>query len=175
MVIRLSPRRLRTSEFWESSFRRSLDSPPEIPWKSARKLTAAERETIRSTAAASPTKTRRPTWEAGGARDPAALCGPFYAIHSSSSRKSAADCQRASESFARHLRTSRSSAAGVTGFERSQRWWFLFQNRRDQAGLALRVKRRFAADHFIQHPAEREDVAARIRRLPFQLLRRHVL
>jgi hypothetical protein len=48
MVIRLSPRRLRTSEFWESSFRRSLDSPPEIPWKSARKLTAAERETIRS-------------------------------------------------------------------------------------------------------------------------------
>lgn len=48
MVIPLSSRRVRVSEFWEAWFRRSLENSPEIPWESAVNLTAAERETIRS-------------------------------------------------------------------------------------------------------------------------------
>jgi hypothetical protein len=48
MVIRLSSPCIRASEFWGSSFRRSLDNPPEIPWESDLKLTEGERKTIRS-------------------------------------------------------------------------------------------------------------------------------
>jgi hypothetical protein len=48
MVIRLSSPCVRTSEFWESSFRRSLANPPEIPWDSAVKLSETERKKIRS-------------------------------------------------------------------------------------------------------------------------------
>lgn len=46
MAITLSQRRNAASEFWVSSFRRSLDNPPEIPWENADKLTEPERKTI---------------------------------------------------------------------------------------------------------------------------------
>jgi len=46
MVIPLSSRRVRPSEFWEGWFRRSLDNPPEVPWERAVKLTESERTTI---------------------------------------------------------------------------------------------------------------------------------
>src|SRR4051794_27640589 len=39
---------IRTSAFWESWFRRSLENPPEIPWDEAPKLTGRERDTIRA-------------------------------------------------------------------------------------------------------------------------------
>jgi hypothetical protein len=48
MVIQVCSRHIRASEFWEAWFRRSLDHPPEVPWESAVKLTAAERRTIRA-------------------------------------------------------------------------------------------------------------------------------
>jgi len=48
MDIQLSSRHVRSSVFWESWFRRSLESPPEIPWDSGVTLTEAERKTIRS-------------------------------------------------------------------------------------------------------------------------------
>lgn len=48
MVIPLSARRVRSSEFWEEWFRRSLDNPPAIPWESVVELAEAERRTIRA-------------------------------------------------------------------------------------------------------------------------------
>src|SRR5205807_2019048 len=48
-------------------------------------------------------------------RNPA--CEPPLAIHFSSSRRSRADCQRSSASFARQTRMARSSAGGVRGCE----------------------------------------------------------
>jgi hypothetical protein len=53
MVIPVSPRRIRSSEFWETWFRRSLAHPPEVPWpevpwEGAVKLTASERTAIRA-------------------------------------------------------------------------------------------------------------------------------
>ena len=46
MVLRLCSRRIRSSTFWESWFRSSLDNPPEIPWNCAVRLTEAERNAI---------------------------------------------------------------------------------------------------------------------------------
>jgi hypothetical protein len=48
MVLQISSRRIRASEFWEAWFRRSLDNPPEVPWESVAELTESERTTIRS-------------------------------------------------------------------------------------------------------------------------------
>ena len=50
-----------------------------------------------------------------------------------------------------------------------------FQNRRDHAGRALAFERPLAREHLVQHAAEAEQIAARIRLLALQLLRRHVL
>ena len=49
------------------------------------------------------------------------------------------------------------------------------QNRRDHARRAFAFERALAREHFVQHAAEAEQIAARVGFLALQLLRRHVL
>src|SRR5260370_1796971 len=53
--------------------------------------------------------------------------------------------------------------------------WFVFQDGGNDAGLALAVERVISGDHLIQHGAEGEQIATRVRFFSLQLLRRHVL
>ena len=91
---------------------------------------------------------------------------PFRAI-----TRSCARCQRSSGSFARHVRPA--DRARHAGSKRPT----------DSAGRARESRRSgslrppsnaFAAEHLVEHGAEREDVRARVGARP-QLLRRHVL
>ena len=56
-----------------------------------------------------------------------------------------------------------------------ERWGLGSKDGRDEACLALPLERLAARRHFVEHGAEGEQIAARVGRLPLQLLRRHVL
>ena len=56
-----------------------------------------------------------------------------------------------------------------------QRGRLRLEDLRDEARLGGRLEGAVARDHLVEHGAEREDVAARIGLVPFELLGRHVL
>jgi hypothetical protein len=59
--------------------------------------------------------------------------------------------------------------------KRGHRRRVTFQNRRNQAGLALALERSLSSRHFVDHCAKRKDVRARIQFFPFQLFWGHGL
>src|SRR5439155_550424 len=97
------------------------------------------------------------------------------AIHASSSRRSAAVCQRRTGSLARHLLTRTIECGRGQRLQRRERLRLFLEDRRDQTGLAGRLERTSAGQHLIKHQAQREDVASDIGLLALELLRRHVL
>ena len=58
--------------------------------------------------------------------------------------------------------------------QRADRRRFFHQYGRSHAEIALALKRAASGHHFVQHRAQRKDVAARIHFFPFHLLGRHV-
>ena len=110
---------------------------------------------------------------ATGAGTPA--CEPPSAIHCSCSFTSCAVWKRSSGSLARQVSTTRSSAGGVIGCDARDRRRLVVHDRADEARLALAVERLLAGRHLVEHRAEREEVAARVRLAALELLGRHVL
>ena len=61
------------------------------------------------------------------------------------------------------------------GLDRGDRIWFLFKNCSGDRDRALAFKGSLARRHFIEHRAQRENIAASVGFFAFHLLRRHVL
>jgi hypothetical protein len=58
--------------------------------------------------------------------------------------------------------------------QRRERRWFVLQNRRHDLRRRVADERAHARQHLVEQRPERPDVGARVDRLPFHLLRRHV-
>ena len=65
--------------------------------------------------------------------------------------------------------------AGQRHGHRGEWLWLALHDSGDDAGLAFAVEGHAAGEHFVEHAAEGEDVAARVGILAFELLGRHVL
>src|SRR6202011_273462 len=58
---------------------------------------------------------------------------------------------------------------------RSDRWWVVRHDRRDQARMALAFKRFLAGAHLVDDAPKRPDIRSMVSLLPVELLGRHVL
>ena len=112
---------------------------------------------------------------AGLRRSRPVVIGVSSDTQSSACLTSRADCHRLSASFSRQVCTTRSMPLGVSGRSSRDRPRLLLEDRRDDACRTVAVEGPLPGDELVEHEPEREDVAARVGLLPFELLRRHVL